>query len=244
MKRGIIRKTTCLLALMLCLCVATGCSEGSDAGGVRAQEEIKKTSSSIGQYCLDLIKLLNEKVHNDTYVELIATQALTKSDAFARLRAGNYDAPDQIYKITFGEQGFSMFYELSFGKKDDFGDMSEELKASLQSQMLNSYVNLLTGRFIGSERLALQSMFTAQKLFVAEEKNLSCIYLYVYKEAYPVAVCIEGSEDSATRANASFVLIDDFKADSKDDVISSMFPSLMEGVDLMELYGAEVEEIK
>ena len=245
MKCRVIRKTTCLLALMLCLGVLAGCAEGNGSGGATAQEEVQKTSTSIEQHCLDLVKLLNEKVQSDTYVELVATSSLTKSDAFEKLREGNYDTPEKIYKITFIKPDMNLLYELASSiKQDAFDDMSTELKEDLQGQMLASYTTVLTSRLVGAERLALQSVFTTQKLFVADEKNLSYIYLYAYKDAYPVAIFIGGSDDGATQATASFVLIDDFKSDSVDDVISSMFPSLMEGVDLKELYGAEVEEIK
>ncbi|MBP5282173.1 MAG: hypothetical protein J6Z22_06705, partial [Lachnospiraceae bacterium] len=177
MKYGIIRKTTCLLALTLCLGVASGCAEGSGAGNVTAQEEVKKSSPSVEQYCLDLIRLLNEKVHNDTYVEIMATSSLTKSDAFDRLREGNYDAPEKIYKITFTKKDLDQLYKLLSVEEDGFTNMSEELKESLQGQLRASFMTLLTSKLVGAERLALQSVFTAQKLFVTEEKSLSCIYL-------------------------------------------------------------------
>ena len=239
-----IKKIACLLALIFCLGAIMGCAKESGTDDGTEQEKEKKTSVSIEQHCSDLIKLLSEKVHNDTYVELMTTSSLTKSDAFAELREGNYDAPEKIYKITFTKKDMKLLCELANVDQDAFDDMSKELKESLQSQLVAAFMTLLTSKTAGAERLALQSSFSAQKLFVAEEKNLRCIYLYAYKDTYPVAIYVGGAEDGATQASASFVLIDDFKADTEEDVISSMFPSLVDGVDLKKLYGAEVEEIK
>lgn len=244
MIRRIIRKTTCLLVLILCLGAITGCAKESGTDEVTEQEEVKKSSPSIGQHCSDLIRLLSEKVHSDTYVELMTTSSLTKSDAFAKLREGNYDAPEKIYKITFTKKDMKLLCELANVDQDAFDNMSKELKEAMQGQMFASYMTVLTSKTAGAERLALQSLFTAQKLFVAEEKNLSCIYLYAYKDAYPVAIYVGGAEDGATQASASFVLIDDFKADTEEDVISSMFISLANNyVDLVKLFGVEVKEI-
>lgn len=184
-----------------------------------------------------LITLLNEKLHNDSYLELMGISSFYNFVAYERLKAMDYQKADGVYQITFSSGAWEKLYFGLSGDVGMFDGMSEELKGDFERQILESFVTLLVSRITGAQTVALQSILTVESVFVQPTaKGVKCIYLYVFGDSYPVAVTFSGSEDGAVKAMARFVLIDDFKAASEQEVQESML------MGWEKLYSSEVWE--
>lgn len=191
-------------------------ASGQDGHGENAQLALMEQGNRV-------VALLNEMLHNETYLESMGSQSLTDSEVFERLKETDYQEADNVYRITFSDDMLENFYALLFPESDLFGGMSEELKDSMDDKMLESYITVLGNATMDAKTVALQSILTAERLFAEPSAcNEKCIYLYVFGDAYPVAVTFSGSEDGAVKAQGRFVMIRDFKAGSEQEVKESM----------------------
>ena len=240
MKRRVqkIRFGAVMLATVLCLSVMTGCSE-TEKG-----DNGKTAQISLEDRGLEVISILDQKIHNDTYVDLMSSATMRELDAFQELQKGNYDQPEHVYKISFSEDSVDNVLKLIVGSQYTTDGMSDELKKAVNGQAAWSFLNFRTSRE-GVEPLAVQGTFTAEKLFTAEEKNLLCIYLYAYPGSYPAAVVFTGAEDGATLARGGFLIVNDFAAGSPEEVEKSLFPYLYkENIEAGKVLGLKIEQLK
>lgn len=183
-----------------------------------------------------VISLLNEKLHNDSYLELMGTASLTEGETFAKLRATDYQEAEKVYQITLSGDAWGKLFALMSDDKNLLNSASEELKSSLGRQMLESFVTLMVSRMGDSKTVALQSILMAERLFVEPTaKNEESIFLYVFEGAYPISVSFTGSQDGAVKAVGRFVLIDDIKTDSERELMESLLMGL-------DRYYAEINE--
>lgn len=259
------RKTILSLAGMLvaAICLA-GCSEAGNSGkdsqqaveesSEKKQEEEAKEETATGEKHaveslkdrgLEVVGLLNEKLHSEAYTQLVASSAITESELFQELRQIDFSKVENVYKITFSKESLESLLKL-FGEADiELEPMSDTIKESLQTQMIESFFTSLVAKKSGSMALAVQGTFSAELLFVDPEKDTNSIYLFSYQNAYPVAVSFTRSDDGAVKAKACIVMIKDFKAGTVDEVKNSLFFDFGDAFEaLQDALGLDVEQVK
>ena len=234
------RKTVFLLVLMLLLCAMAGCSNSKE------QENTKAEKLSLKEQGLKVVRLMNEKIQSDEYQALmgLTTSSLAKSEVLKKLREANYDQPENIYRIRFSNDDLGNLLKYYRLEEIELSSMSDELQKTLQKRILGSVFNFLITKE-GVERVALQSYFSTDLLFVADEKNIQEIYLYAYPDQYPIAVTITVAEDGAASATGNFVILDDFKAGSEQEVKESLLSKLGDDTEVVEnVLGIQIDQVK
>ena len=238
------KKAACLMTMMCMLGSASACEMSFDQKDTEKTESVKVEKVSLEDRGLEVIEIMKEKIHSDTYTNMLLLDSLIETDEFQKLKQSSYDKPDKIYRLTIAEDAIENMLKIETTKDLDFGTLSSTLKDELYDQVLYTYMNMLINRS-GSMALAIQGSLATDEIFVSDEKNVSCIYLYEYADQYPIAVVFGGSEDGAVLARGYFVLSDDFKAGSVEEVKKSMLiQGLAESADIYEAMGIQVEEIK
>ena len=260
MKKKTILSLAGMLVAAICL---VGCSEAGNSGkdsqqaveessekkqGKESKEESsgeKHAVESLKDRGLEVVGLLNEKLHSEAYTQLVASSAITDSELFQELRQIDFSKVENVYKITFSKDSLESLLKV-FGEADiDLEPMSDTIKESLQTQMIESFFTTLTAKKSGSMALAVQGTFSAELLFVDPEKDTNSIYLFSYQNAYPVAVSFTRSDDGAVKAKACIVMIKDFKAGTVDEVKNSLFFDFGDAFEaLQDALGLNVEQVK
>ena len=171
-----------------------------------------------------VIRLIDEKLHSESYAKLIGVPSdILKSESYLKLKNCKYEKPEKVYRVTFSEAAAELFLDMNAADGFDLSSLSEELKESLRNQIQESWITMLTGQMSGAKELAIQSFFAAEELFADPSMaGQRCLLLYVYDDAYPVAVSFVGSKDGAIRARGNLVLIDDFPAGNINETEKSM----------------------
>ena len=236
-----------LLAAVLLLCALAGCDTSENQGDSKGTGKTKVSKISLEDRGLEVIQLMDEKLHNEEYQELMVgkSSSVYDTEAYQKLEEATYGQPDKIFRITFSDDGLEGLLE-TYGAKDvKLSSWSKELQELAKTQIKMSFMTILVARD-GASKVALQSLFTTGKIFVTdEERDRQGIYLYTYQDQYPIAVTITITEDGAASANGTFVLLDDFKAGSEEEVKESLLSVL--GGDAEEygkVLGIQIEQVK
>jgi len=213
----------------------------AESGRLTGGEQI-----SIKERGESVIRLIDEKLHSESYAKLIGVPSdILKSESYLKLKNCKYEKPEKVYRVTFSEAAAELFLNMNASDGFDLSSLSEELKESLRNQIQESWIAMLTGKMMGAKELAIQSFFAAEELFVDPSMaGQRYLLLYVYDDAYPVAVSFVGSKDGAIRARGNLVLIDDFPAGNINETEKSM-TSFLGGMDeIKAALGILVEELE
>lgn len=241
------KKAACLLTLMCMLGSASACEMSFDQKDIEKTETattIKAENISLKDRGLEVIEIMKEKIHSDAYMKTMLSKTLTEEDVCIKLRKCSYDTPDKIYRITMGEDAIDNLLKVETNTDADMESLSPKLRKVIDEMLFNSYVNMISSR-AGAMPLAIQGSLVTEKTFVSDEKNVRGIYLYDYTDQYPIAVVFNGSEDGAVLAKGYFILNEDVKTESLEDVKQSfLLPGLAESDEINKAMGIQVEEIK
>lgn len=243
------KKAACLLTMMCMLGSATACEMSFDQKDVKQTESVKEENGRSGnaffeEKGLEVINVMKEKIHEEAFMDMLLADDLKESDKYQKLKDSSYDQPDQIYKITMANDAISNLLKIETSSDYDLEGMSASMKEVLYKQVLYSFMTYITSRS-GVEAVALQGCLVTEKLFVSDEKNVNCIYLYGYEDQYPIAVVYAGSEDGAVLARGYFVISDDFNASSVEGVKEGMLMKGLAEIDEIEsALGIQIEQIK
>lgn len=183
---------------------------GLAACGV-AQEA--KESKSLYAHGLDVIGMLSEMTSSESIIGIYTANSEIK-DIILALGNHSYKTPDAVYAITIPEETLMGMAELS-----DLGDVSDVLKSFLTQRVMSSLMGQINA-MSGVENLAASSVCTAGKTFVSENAAENVIYVYVYKNAAPIAVTFTLGEDHTVSATGTFILYDDFTCGSEEEIRS------------------------
>lgn len=241
------KKLAFLLAVMCMLCALASCSMSENQADTKDQKKTKVSKISLEDRGLEVIRLMDEKLHNEEYQELMLGKSSSVYDAesYQKLEEATYGQPDKIFRITFSDDSFEGLLE-TYGAEDvKLSSWSKELQELAKTQIRGSFMTILVARDSAS-KLALQSLFTTGKIFVTdEERDRQGIYLYTYQDQYPIAVTITITEDGAASANGTFVLLDDFKAGSEEEVKESLLSVLGSNAEEYgKVLGIQIEQVK
>lgn len=209
------------LAVALCIALAFGAAgcgaaeSGEDDGG--RQEASRKPLYEQGMHVL---ALMNEKAHSEAYISAFGANQLMESECFQKIKEHDYSTPDQVYTVIFPDNVLDVFLAVEPGM--DVDGMSDALRESLNEQFFLSIPNIMIARQ-GTTALATASLITESYLFVDEDavkQNLVC--LYCFRDTYPVIVMFSYGEDGAVAARGSFLIVEDFRFDSEEEVGESL----------------------
>ena len=238
------KKAACLLTMMCMLGSASACEVSFDQKDTEKTETVKEEKVSLEDRGLEVIEIMNEKIHSEAYSKMLLTSSLMDTEAYQKLKECTYDTPDKIYRITMADDAIDNLLKIETNTDVDLESLSSNLREVFYTQIFGSYMNIINSK-AGAEALAVQSCFASDKMFVSDEKNLKCMYVYEYADQYPIAVVFIGSEDGAARAIGYFVLNEDVKAGSLEELQQSILVrGLAESNELKEAIGFQIEQIK
>ena len=176
----------------------------------------KKTLVEQGLY---LASLMKEKASCDSYFAEASLK--DDDDLFATLSEFSSDdvsKPTAVYKIS---GNFTEFMQ-GIQATPDTKAFSPVLRKEFELSMLSGFPALWNFSATNSVScVAAASVISSHKVFVSKEISESCIYVFTFEDAYPVAVTFECGEDNAVFATATFVLDRHFPKSLED-----MFPEI------------------
>lgn len=209
-----------LLALGAAGCGASGSNEDDGGEGGRRKEQ-EAAGKPLYEQGLHVLALMNEKAHSEAYLSAIGSSQITDSEFVRKIREHDYSTPDQVYTVVFPDNVLDALLAVEPGM--DLDGMSDALRASLNEQFFLSFPNILIARQ-GATALATAALITESYLFVDEgaaKQNLVC--LYCFRDTYPVIVTFSYGEDGAVAARGSFLVVEDFRFDSEEEVLASLY---------------------
>lgn len=215
-----VRSGKWFLAVTLCFALALGAA-GCGASGSKEGDGGGAAGKPLYEQGLHVLALMNEKAHSEEYLSAIGSPQLTDSEVVRKIREHDYSTPDQVYTVVFPDNVLDALLAVEPGM--DLDGMSDALRASLNEQFFLSFPNILVARQ-GATALATAAMITESYLFVDEDaarQNLVC--LYCFRDAYPVIVTFSFGEDGAVAARGSFLVVEDFRFDSEEEVMASLY---------------------
>ena len=162
---------------------------------------------------LSLAALMKEKANSDAYIGMFFG-ASADSSLFAKIKelgAGDVSKPDAIYCLN--EDFSTIVFQLMSGMimMDNFmEDFSPSLKEEMTKKLLCSIPTIWTAKEGSTDGLAAVSVLSSLKTFDSDELESDCIYIFTFKDSYPVAVAFIRGEGRSVHAQSSFVLDKDF----------------------------------
>lgn len=160
----------------------------------------------------DVISMMIEMIESDEYNELYDFPD-TYGEEISKLRECDYSTRPEIYELTVP---VDQLMENSFDEED----FSEDLYQYVCSSALISF-STRVNQASGINAIAVSSMFSAQKSFASKKIDESTIYLYVFEDAYPIAVTFIADGEDAFRGVGYFILNDEFDTDDEDSIRKS-----------------------
>lgn len=156
-----------------------------------------------------LIEQMMEKVNCDAYIEMTLDYAGSEAlEKIEEMRGYDYSNPIAVYRLV--RDPSSSFLQFMADMVDyDLSVFPPRLRETLEKNLFANagiYWNSLSGNIAMFLATGLSSGF----VFDSDELKYDCIYIYIFKDAYPVAVTFEHGEGKAVAASGSFVFDRDF----------------------------------
>ncbi len=205
MKRSLL---ICTLALILLALSFTSC------GGK------KMSAEDCGE---EIIYLLDEMVNSDEYIEMYVSSSVYQNelkDTVDKLRKGDYSDPQAIYELSLENTDLA----------DEFDGLPKDLESYMNSKYAVSFSSQINAA-AGTTALMASSVFTASKSFVCDEIYENTVLLYVFEDGCPIVVSFSPGESDAVSVSATFILHEEFNADSEKDVERSCEELGIKGVE-------------
>ena len=106
---------------------------------------------------------------------------------------------------------------------------TERVRAELMRRMHGSLLNRINA-FEGAYRVAVSSILSTNKLFIAPENCENAIYQFTFEKSHPVMVTYHAGEGGAVSADGGFALDNNFfRINSEEDVINA-FETVSPGI--------------
>ena len=195
--------------------------QGNDAVSSVDESEVNEKLLGYGQKVLDLMM---EKIQSDTYIDVMGySSSLAESEYFQKLKAADYTKPQKIYVITLKEEFINLIWAEAVDKSLSVYDLSDELQNELRGRIASSIITIMNQRMTKVETVAIGSLLSTGKSFVASglAKDPKLL-LYVYEDAYPLVVTAAENDEGVLGVASNILFLDDIKADTVDDVRTSL----------------------
>lgn len=190
-----------LFALLLILfCCSCGKAEASQ--------------KTLRQQGMDLVNLMAQMAASEEYGTIIGADNSSFERLLQGIKAGEYTSPTAVYELT--PPSMQQFLSI-IGDNTALDGLPDTLKNMLNSRTASLLANQFNAQ-VGSDALALSSLYAAEKTFVSNELETDLIYLYFFDSGYPITVTFRGGEDHTVKATGNFVLTKDLDASSIDQI--------------------------
>lgn len=202
-----------LLALALSMALILGGCAGQKAPAEPSQPEPSPVKSLYDQG-QELVTLMGEMAGSSQYLRLYTENEEMLSLA-SEAGSGDLSEPKAVYRVRIPETALTGILELV--GLTGLSDLPKDLRESVKARAFSSIPTQLNA-LGGANVLAAASICTASKTFVSSETAEPVIYLYTYQNAVPAAVTFLPGEEGAVSATGIFILYDQFRADSPEDL--------------------------
>lgn len=216
------KKVIAFVLTLLCIFTLGGCIDGRNAG-----------NNSLYAQGLEIVQLMSEMARNEEYLEGYGWY-ISDFDETNAIASADYSIPSAVYSISIPDTNH--IFAAMAGSSNLLDEASDELKALLAHRILSSLIVNINGH--GSDgALVVATVLTAEKNFVNKNVTNDVIYLYTFKDAYPIAVIFNVGEDHAISATGQFVLGDDTLTSGSADEIESYLRDFYEiPVDVSQIF--------
>lgn len=216
--RGIIKKQKekNLMKKKILLCILTSiallfCACGSkDTKSSQVKTKTTSNSETLYRQGLDVVSLMSEMAGNDDFGQMAGSNEI--ENVVENIRCGDYSKPSAVYRINMSDGILEQIISISGVNSEDF---TRELKEYMQKRMKKSMASMINANY-GASAVAASAIYHADKIFVYNEGEKDEIYIYTYDTGYPVMVTFTAGEEGAFLADGSFILDDEFEADTKE----------------------------
>lgn len=228
-KKGVAVLVLCLMeCILVCGCGSRENSGAEKAGVPNVQEVVqeaepsakgKQTKLSLKEKGMELIERMDELAADEEYIK-----SMMSGDSWERKNvlktAVHKTKPRAVYQVTF-DRWDTLFQMLEEECEVSIENMSEQEKEVLRQKAVGGLVNLFQSS--STENLALSAVCLLEQCFVSQDLKEDMVYIYIYKDACPVAVTFLKGEDGAVLAKAQYIFEEDFDLDSeKSQVLLGM----------------------
>lgn len=204
-----------ILAAYILFCLLLGLC------GCEKENKPSDSYPSLYERGLEVVSLMEEMIKSDSYTKMYSSSSDIQ-EVVRKMAEGDYKTHKVVYRITMPEKALSTLMTLA-GTEGEFSGLPDSLKELMESKLNSTFVNQLNASG-GAAILAASSVCTVSKTFVnwELEENESTIYLYTYENATPIAVSFLAGEDGAVSATGTFLLYENFHAESEQAIRDSL----------------------
>ncbi|MDE6025785.1 MAG: hypothetical protein K2G45_10075 [Lachnospiraceae bacterium] len=212
--------------MMLFLFVFTACG-GSD----------KKEAPSSGKMYdtgLELATSISELSKNEMYVEAsLPMREDFMLEMVSSIADMDYSQPEHVYRVKNMDEVISS--AMAFVMEVDMDAFSDVIQKYLEARFVNAISTYITGQRTSATAIALSSIFVMETSFTDASVKDYEVYIYTYKDAYPVMVCFVPGKDGAVAATAGYILVDDYIG-ADGDALSEDISFAMLNIKLEEVF--------
>lgn len=198
------------------------------------------------EYGQPVLELMQEKMKSDTYMKAMGySSSIFDSEYLQKLREADYAEPQKVYKVTLKEEFINLIWAEATNYDTTLYDLSDELQKELRGRIKGSMINLMNQRWASVESVAISSMLSTGKSFVASGlAKEPVILVYVYENTYPLVVSVMENEEGILAVVSNILFIDDFKAETEDDLRSTLSEAFSGMAKFMAGTNIEIEQIQ
>ena len=198
--------------LFLILSAAVALSSQVAAGGGKVTDEINYAGGdkTLIEQGLSLASLMREKAGSKTYLALLGGKDKAVNGKIREIAAGDVSAFERVYRVGGDFSEFVSMYAGDLGAGDS-ASFSPRLKKDFEKRFLAGFPEVWNGR-LGTAEVTAASILASETAFESAELEADCLYIFTFKNAYPVTVSFLRGQGNAVSAKSAFVLNKQFTA--------------------------------
>ena len=207
------------LALMLSSSSCTGGKKDENAQNEQTkqteqnEQNEEKNEKTLEDCGAKIVSLMNDMITSESYANLYGLPS--EYDATVeKLRGVDYSSPSAIYKLSISKES------LTAGVMD-LENFSGELKMYLENTLYTSFVSQINSKMGGINSVVVASSFTTSLSFAYDGLKSPEMYLYAFENGAPIIVVYKPGDSGAITAPGTFLIVDDFKTDSAEQIAES-----------------------
>lgn len=193
------------VGILIFLLGLTACSGSSD------KEQDRKMSQSKYDIGMELIEKLSEISKDESYEHMLLSatdEAMLK--IIDNIRTMDYSQPEHIYRVKNLDEVFSAVIFMEKYDQEAYSEISDTVKDVLESKFADGLRNIITGQRTSVAAVAVSGVYVIDTTFVDTSVKTCEVYIYTFKEAYPVMVSYVPGKDGAVAATAGYIIVDDY----------------------------------
>ena len=182
-------------AVLLSLCLLSGCAGGEKAPG----------NVSLYDRGLALIEKIDSMAESEEYMGMVSGSPEVM-EIIKEIGAGDYGTPRSVWKVTLSEEAVDQLLEF-YGAPAD--RIPQELAAELRQRLLETIPTMLSSGG-GASALAAASVATSSDYFIDPDLSENVQYFYLYEGKYGAAVTFCVHDEHIVSAQGRFIVNEQF----------------------------------